>query len=251
MSRGIAGMMMGGVLALGVAGVAGAAPVLSLHTSNQAIDGPSFAWEVEGTNITTFETWSGIGDGVLQFENLDHGVNYTLRRNITLPAGIGWLEFTNELLDPVGPAFDPGNDAMDSEFPPFVPEGFSASNNHDGLSFAQGGGVPRLSDVFDTVVPDELAGRDFLHFFNELGVLPQAQGTPPVEPEPATGTFFVEFGLRDFWGVGQGLRLEGSNNPFLLYGIATVVPEPGALACLGLGLIALAFVRRPASVGRR
>ena len=112
-----------------------------------------------------------------------------------------------------------------------MPIGFSTSNDNDGLSFAQGSGLPRTSSVFPTVVSDELTdARDFIDF---LGAN-VASGAP---------LFTLTYGLRD--------SNVAANEPFLLSQRVNVrsvpaVPEPGTwlMMLAGFGIVGGAMRHR-------
>jgi len=200
-----------------------AVPTVSLHSSNSGIDNGSFSYAVAGNTITIEETWTSVGLGSLEFDGLDAGVNYTVVKNITNNTGFDWISFANELLDPEGDSDDANNDPQ--PYPSFVLAGFTTSSDNDGLSFAQGSGIPRTSVEFSDVFADELSdARDFLDFDN--GIV--ANG----------GTDTVSYGLRDNF----------DNQPFLLVQRpnerSVEVPVPASLALLGGGLLALGLVRR-------
>jgi hypothetical protein len=170
---------------------------------------------VSGNTITLFETWGASGPGSIEFRGLDTGANYTIIKNITNLTGTSWTSFANELLPP-------GNGVPGQ--PAFIPAGFQPSDDFDGLSFAQGSGLPRTSTIFGSLAVDELAGRDYLDFSGGL------------------------------WGTGVngeitfGLRDNGSNQPFLLFQrpneFTSVVPVPAALPLLLSGMGIFGFLAR-------
>jgi PEP-CTERM motif len=185
----------------------------------------AFAFSVADTTITIDETWTNANNVFLQFEGLDAGVSYTVVKRIINNTGLDWTSLANELLDP-------GVDASDPDPQPgFVPAGFSTSNDSDGLSFDQGGSLPRTSTGFPNVAADEFTdARDFLDFFGGPGV---ASGSPLF-----TTTF--------------GLTTPADTQPFLLSQRVNVrsvtpgVPEPATWAMMlaGFGLMGIAIRRR-------
>lgn len=197
------------------------AVTVGLHSSNVGID--SISVSVVGNTITIDEVWTSVGIGSLEFNDLVSGQNYTVVKNITNNTGFDWISFANELLDPAGDPEDLANDPVPQ--PSFVPAGFSTSSDQDGLSFAQGSGIPRTSVQFADVFVDELSdARDFIDFDN--GTVLNG------------GTDVISYGLRDNF----------DNQPFLLVQRpnerSVEVPVPASLALLGGGLLALGLVRR-------
>jgi PEP-CTERM motif len=183
----------------------------------------AFSWSLSGTTITINETWTNTNNVFLQINGLDAGVDYTVVKRIINNTGSTWTSIANELLDP---GLDPEDPRPQ---PGFVPVGYSTSSDQDGLSFAQGGSIPRVSSVFPTVVVDELSdARDFIDF---LGAN-VASGAP---------LFTLSYGLRD----------SGNNQPFLLSQRVNVrsvpaVPEPGTwlMMLAGFGIVGGAMRRR-------
>lgn len=171
---------------------------------------------VSGNTITLSETWGASGAGSVEFRGLEANVNYTIVKNITNLTGTSWTSFANELLPPgIGV---PGQ-------PAFIPAGFQPSDDGDGLSFAQGSGLPRTSTIFGSLAVDELAGRDYLDFSGGLW------GTG-VNGE-------ITFGLRDNAAANQPFLLFQRPNEF-----TSVVPVPAALPLLLSGLGIFGFLAR-------
>lgn len=210
---------------LGVTPRAEAAPIISLDPSNLGIGTLNTAFDPVSNTIILDEDWTSTSMGSILISGLDPGVNYTVVKEITNNTGTTWTRLANELLDPAGDQEDTDNDPQ--PYPAFVPAGFSTSSDVDGLSFAQGSGLPRVSTAFASLFEDELTdARDFLDFFN--GTVLDGE------------SFLVIYGLRDN---------AGTNQPFLLVQRPNVtsrpeatVPEPATMFLVGGGLTAL--VRR-------
>ena len=90
------------------------------------------------------ETITDIGTVVTKFENTPTSFfDYSwITKTVTNNSGTAWTSFDLELRELPG----------------------LASNDSDGLSFAQGYGLTFTSDKFGTLVKDELNERDFLNF---------------------------------------------------------------------------------------
>ena len=225
-----------GAFLLAAVGAANAVPVSSLHPNNVGISSFGFSFDAGTNTITLRETWTGTGPGIVQITGLENTVQYTVVKIITNSSGTHWTSFAQELLDPAGFADD-----TDDPAPAFAPPGFTSSNDTDGLSFAQGSGIPRTSIAFGSTAADELGGRDFLDFFG--GTL------------LAGGVDTMNFGLSDNNGVGSGVCVGDvcPNQPFLLVqrpNALSVVPQPSTLVLLGAGLLVAAFVAHRRIVAR-
>lgn len=198
-------------------------PTCSIGAGNVGITVLGCSFDSATNTITIRETYGNAGAGSVELRGLLDDVAYKVVKVITNNSGVNFDRIANELLDPVGDT----NDALDPAQPGFVPAGYSTSNNSDGLSFAQGFGIPRFSDVYSSVLADELTdNRDFLDFFGGT-LLDGAVGT-------------LNFGLID-------QMLNNSNNqPFLLFQRpnAQSVPEPMSLLLVGAALLAAGATRR-------
>ncbi len=177
-------------------------------------------WSVSGTDIYVWETWEASGPGLLEINELETGVNYTMTKYITNNTGIDWDHMALELLDP---GLDP--DDVDPQ-PAWVPAGYSTSTEYDGLSFAQGSGLPRTSTAFASLLTDELGGHDYLDFYGGL-------------VSGAGGVDTITFGLRDN-AYNQPFVLAQRPNEFT----NPTVPEPTTMLLVGLGLAGVAMRKR-------
>ncbi len=140
-----------------------------------------------------------------------------------------------EVLNPAG-----SNDLRESGDQTGYPEGYSSSNNLDGLSFAQDRGLER-SAVFAggsaQVFADEYTHRGDILIFSGLAGAERAR---------------VTFGLREslrFGGLGRGhgkgflLRISAADE--------VTAPEPASMLLLGTGLAGLIAARRRRSASVR
>jgi hypothetical protein len=201
-----------------------AAPTCMIGAGNVGLTSVACSFDDATNTITIREVYGNAGAGSVELRGLVEDVAYKVVKVITNNSGVNFDRVANELLDPAGD----NNDSLDPAVQPgFVPAGYTTSNNSDGLSFAQGFGIPRNSDVFANVLADELSdNRDFLDFFG--GVL------------LAGGVGTLNFGLID-QAVGGSI-----NQPFLLFQRpnASSVPEPMSLMLVGVALAAAGMARR-------
>lgn len=154
--------------------------------------------------------------GTIILDGLFDGTNYTVTIDILNSSGAEVTHCTMEICDPAGQ----GNDVDDPvPQPSWVPAGFSTSNDDDGLSYAQGSGIPRTSSHFSTVIADELNDdRDFLDF--------SVGGVDPAE------TFDLSFGLRHNPGSDeQPFLLVFRANLFAEDDPGPTIPVDGSVPC--------------------
>ncbi len=184
---------------------------------------------VTGTTIDITETWTKNAYGFLLISGLTQGVNYTVNKWITNSTGTDWVSFSNELLDPAGQENDQ-NDPL--PYPSWVPDGYTTSNDADGLSFAQnleGGAstIPRTSVAFSKLIVDEETdARDFLDFYD--GVVAGDGGTD----------WPMSYGLTDKFGENDGFLLAERPNEF------STIPEPASVLLFGIGAFAFGIKAR-------
>jgi hypothetical protein len=210
-------------VSLGATSRAEAVPIVTLHSSNLGIGTLGVAFDGVTNTITITEDWTSVMMGSLEISGLDAGTNYTVVKEITNNTGTTWSRLANELLDPAGDSDDTNNDPQ--PYPAFVPVGFSTSSDFDGLSFAQGSGLPRTSTAFASVFADELTdARDFLDFFN--GTVTDGS------------SFTMTYGLRDNTGANQPFLLV--QRPNVSSRPETPIPEPATMLLVGGGLAAIA-----------
>jgi len=201
-------------------GFAQSASAISISLSAYNVGIGSFAYSVTGNQIDLYEKWENIGRGFVEISGLELGASYTVIKHIYNSTGVDWNLFSDELLDPAG---NENDKLYDDPIAPWVPGGFSHSNNSDNLWYAYD--VPKTSTAFASLLVDDQAGRDWLEFYDGL-------------VSGAGGLEVQSFGL-------VNLYLE--NEPFLLAqrpNEHSVVPEPGTLMLLGSGLFSLGLLRR-------
>ena len=167
-------------------------------------------------------TLDGGSSGFIFIDGLDARRDYTVQLTVVDPAVSSFTALTAEILDPLSDGFD----TADAVQPAYVPDGYSTSNNTDGLSFAWNSGLERSATFASggsasLQIDEDTNARDMLAF----------HGFTP-------GSADVTFGLRDnLGGRAFALRLSVDQAP-----IAN--PEPASLLLIGTGLLGLARARR-------
>lgn len=168
-------------------------------------------------------TMSAGDEGLIEFKGLRTWSNYNVTFGLE---GIGDADSLRvEILDPLN-----GDDRLDmAEQPDYLPDGFSTSNNKDGLSFAQDSALDRSATFAGgsaDVTADEGTHRGDILLFSGLAGADDAR---------------VNFGLRDAIGGRSFLvrfSLDGGGSD------ALPTPEPASMLLIGTGLAGMAGAYR-------
>lgn len=171
-------------------------------------------------------TLDGGSSTLIAVDGLAARQDYSVQFTLDGAEGSNFTTLTAEVLDPLSDGFD----AQDGPQPSYVPQGFSTSNNTDGLSFAWNSGLERSASfanggVASLHVDEDTNAHDMLAFH---GFGPGASAD-------------VTFGLRDNLGSrGFLLRLSTDGQT----GALASNPEPASLLLLATGLVGVARIVR-------
>jgi hypothetical protein len=212
-------------LTLALALIVGSANAVTVGLGPGNVGIFSGSWSVSGNDIHIWENWGTSGAGILIIDELVDFEDYTVTKYVVNNSGQDWDRFAMELLDPAGDQNDIDEDLATE---PWVPAGWSHSNEFDGLSFAQGSGIPRTSTSFASRVDDELGQRDYMDFFDGL-------------VSGAGGEDTISFGLRNHTIENEPFLL--AQRPNQVTG-GPEVPEPATMVLFGLGLAGVAIRNR-------